>query len=458
VRRRRGALLTTGQLARTLSTRDLIVIVVGTVIGSGIFLTPGAVVRSSGSGGVALLAWAIGGVLSLLGALTFAELGAANPDSGGMYAYLKDAFGPLLAFLYGWTMFLVIGSGSLATLAAAFPRYLGVFVPLSPAAASGAALVMIALVTALNVRGTRPSANLQGAATALKVAVILLLAALLIAMSAQGTHQNVWWPERFSIATIGGAATGMIGVLWAYEGWQYVTFSAGETVDPQRTFGRGIVAGTALLIGIYVLANVGYFRALGVDGVASSTRVASDAAGIVLGASASKVVAAVILVSIVSAANGIALTLPRLFFAMARDRVFFARLATVHPRFGTPAAAIVATALWSSVLVLSGTFEQLLTYVVFMSWLWFALAALAIFVYRRRDPDAVRPFRTPGYPLTPIVFVLAALGIVVNTIAAQPVQSMVGIGFALAGVPAYFVWRRARTNDGAPERAEIGRD
>ena len=166
-------------------------------------------------------------------------------------------------------------------------------------------------------------------------------------------------------------------------------------------------------------------------------------AGVVLGASAGRAVAAVILVSIFSAANGIALTLPRLFFSMARDGVFFARLAAIHPRFGTPAAAIIGTAAWSSVLVLSGSFEQLLTYVVFMSWLWFALAALAIFAYRRREPDARRPFRTPGYPLTPMVFVLAALGIVVNTIVAQPQQSIVGLGLALLGVPVYFVWRRA---------------
>ena len=436
----------TTALRRTLTFRDLIVIVVGTVIGSGIFLTPGAVVVNAGSGGVALVAWIVGGVLSLLGALTFAELGASNPDSGGMYAYLKDAFGPLLAFLYGWTMFLVIGSGSLATLGAAFPRYVSVFVPLSPAAAKGVAVLMIALVTALNVRGTRQSADVQGIATAVKAGVIVVLALALIAMSPRGIHANVWWPEHFSLSTLSGAVTGMIGVLWAYEGWQYVTFSAGETVEPQRIFGRGIVAGTALLIGIYVVANVGYFSALGVAGVAASTRVASDAATMVLGAWAGKALAAVILVSIFSAANGIGLTLPRLFFSMARDRVFFARLAGVHPAFGTPAAAIVGTALWSAVLVLSGSFEQLLTYVVFMSWLWFAAAALAIFVYRRRQPDGPRPFSTPGYPLTPALFILAALVIVVNTIVAQPVQSIIGLGIALLGVPAYFVWRMIRSN------------
>ena len=440
------------ELRRTLTLRDLIVIVVGTVIGSGIFLTPGAVVRSAGSGGMALTVWVVGGALSLLGALTFAELGAANPDSGGMYTYLRDAFGPLPAFLYGWTMFLVIGSGSLATLGAAFPRYVSALVTLSPAASKAIAVSMIACVTALNIRGTRQSADVQGVATAVKVGIIVLLAALLIATTGRGTRTDVWWPERLSVSTLAGAATGMIGVLWAYEGWQYVTFSAGETVDPQRTFARGIVIGTTLLVGIYVLANVGYLCALGVDGVASSQRVASDAAGAALGPAAGRILAAVILVSIFSAANGLTLTLPRLFFAMARDGVFFERLATVHPTFGTPAPAILGTALWSAVLVLSGSFEQLLTYVVFMSWLWFAAAALSLVAFRRRRPKARRPFRTPGYPLTPALFICAAVVIVINTIVAQPAQSLIGLGIALAGVPAYVVWRHRFRADGVEDR------
>ena len=437
-----SAAQTRGQLKRTLSLRDLIFIVVGTVIGSGIFLTPGAVVRNSGSGGMALVVWTVGGILSLLGALTFAELGASRPQSGGMYVYLKDAFGPALAFLFGWTMFLVIGSGSLATLAAAFARYLAVFVEMSPGAAKLASVVMIAAVMVLNIRGTRRSADAQGIATAIKAAVIVLLAVVFILAGPRDRPADVWWPQSFSMSTFVGAITGMIGVLWAYEGWQYVTFSAGETTDPQRTFGRGIVIGTLLLIGIYVLANVGYFRALGIAGVANSSRVASDAATAVIGPWAGMTVAAVILVSITSAANGLVLTLPRLFFAMAQDRLFFARLAEVHPKFGTPAAAIVGTSVWSAALVLTGTFEQLLAYVVFMSWLWFALAALAIFAYRQREADAVRPFRTPGYPLTPILFVLSALVIVGNTVIAQPKQSLIGIGFALLGVPAYLWWRR----------------
>jgi basic amino acid/polyamine antiporter, APA family len=440
------------QLRRTLSQRDLVFIVVGTVIGSGIFLTPGSVVRAAGSGGMALVAWTVGGVLSLLGALTFAELGASRPQSGGLYVYLRDAFGRAPAFLFGWTMFLVIGSGSLATLAAAFPRYVSAFVPLTDFAARGISLLMIAVVAALNIRGTRQSANVQGAATVLKAGVLLLLAAVLVALGTwpAGTDAGPWWPEAMSVSVLAGTATGMIGVLWAYEGWQYVTFSAGETVDPQRTFGRAIVTGTLLLIAIYVLANLGYFAALGVSGVASSSRVASDAAGAVLGPWAGRTLAAVILVSIFSAANGLTLTLPRLFFSMARDGLFFRRLAEVHPGFGTPAWAIVGTAVWSSVLVLSGTFEQLLTYVVFMSWLWFALAALAIFAYRRREPDLPRPFRTPGYPLTPVLFVAAALGIVANTVVAQPVQSLVGLGITALGIPAYLWWQRGSIPPGQP--------
>jgi APA family basic amino acid/polyamine antiporter len=429
------------ELKRSLSQRDLIFIVVGTTIGSGIFLTPARVLGEAGSGGVALTVWVVGGVLSLLGALTFAELGAANPKAGGLYVYLREAFGPASAFLFGWTMFLVIGSGSLATLAAAFPRYVEFFIPLGPIGHYAVSLLVIAVVAVLNVRGTRGSANVQGVTTAAKVAVIVGLAAALVFASPDKLAAQTWWPATVSFSTFTGAITAMIGILWAYEGWQYATFSAGEMVDPQRTFGRGIVIGTALLIGIYVLTNVGYVAALGLDGVAASPRVASDAAAAVFGPWAGAAISVVILVSIFSASNGLVLTLPRVFYAMAADGLFFRQLAAVHPKFGTPAAAVIATAAWSGVLVLSGTFEQLLTYVVFMSWVWFALAALAIFALRRKHPDMRRPFKTPGYPVTPILFVASAAIIVINTVVAKPVQSAIGLGITLAGIPAYLWWR-----------------
>jgi len=443
----------TQPLRQTLSFRDLIFIVVGTVIGSGIWLTPGAVARAAGTPGFALVAWVAGGVLSLLGALTFAELGAARPESGGLYVYLRDAFGSLLAFLYGWTMFLVIGSGSLATLGAAFPRYVSVFVPLSPAGSRVASVLMIAFVTVLNVRGTRRSADVQGVATMIKAGVIVLLAATLIVASPGGRAPVEWWPAEISIATLSGLVTGMIGVLWAYEGWQYVTFSAGEAMNPQRTFPRAIVLGTASLIGIYLFANVGYLAALGTEGVARSDRVAAEAVGAIVGPGAAKLIAAAILVSIFSAMNGITISAPRVYYAMARDGLFFSKLADVHPRYGTPAISIIAGTIWAMVLAASGTFEQLLTYVVFVGWIFYALGAACVFVLRRTQPDAERPFRVPGYPWTPLLFIVAAVALVLNTIATQPGRAAIGIGVVLLGLPVYFAWRRRGSHEAAKTRS-----
>jgi APA family basic amino acid/polyamine antiporter len=243
-------------------------------------------------------------------------------------------------------------------------------------------------------------------------------------------------------------------VLWAYEGWQYATFSVGETVDPQRTFPRALLLGSVFLIAIYLLANVAYLAALGTTGVMASERVAADAVTAVLGPASGKVIAVVILISMFSAANGLTLTTPRLYFSMARDRVFFAKLADVHPRFGTPALAIVASSVWAMLLAITGTFEQLLTYVVFTGWIFYVLGGLAIFAYRRRQPDMPRPFRTPGYPLTPLLFVASAVAIVLNTIVSQPGRAAVGLGLVLLGVPAFYVWRSRAAASGRNARNE----
>lgn len=435
-------------LRRALSLKDLILIVIGGVIGSGIFIVPGAVLRQTGGDiGVALVVWFIAGILSLLGALTYGELGAANPKAGGLYVYVRDAFGALPAFLFGWTLFFVISSGSVATLAVAFSGYLNALVPIGPIASKGVAILMIATVAAINVWGTRKGARVQNWTTAFKVLAILVMSAMLIA-SGDGLAESAGsvWPESLSLPLLSGIGLAMIGVLWAYEGWQFVTFSAGEAMDPQRTFPRSIVIGTAALIGIYLLANVAYIAALGAEGVAGTDSVAADAVGALLGPVAGKLIAAVILVSMFSAANGLTLTAPRVYYAMARDRVFFHRLAAVHPRFGTPAFAILASAAWAMLLAATGTFEQLLTYVVFAGWIFYALGALSIFVYRRRYPEMHRPFRVPGYPLTPALFVLAASVIVINTLFAQPGRAFVGLGIVLLGTPAFFLWRaRARS-------------
>jgi APA family basic amino acid/polyamine antiporter len=431
-------------LARTLTQTDLVLLLVGTVIGSGIFLVPGSVLHNSGGHvGLALIVWFLGGVLSLLGALTYGELGAMNPQAGGLYVYIRDAFGRLPAFLYGWALFFVISSGSLATLAVAFTSYLTQFVTLAPTTARLVSIVVIVVIAGVNIVGTRKSANMQNVTTAVKVGALLVMSAALIVMGdgLRGVSEQPW-PDVTSGSVLAGLGIATIGVLWAYEGWQYVTFSAGEAINPQRTFPRALMIGTAALIGLYLLPNIAYVAALGPASVAGSNRVASESVSSLMGPGAGMLIAGAILVSIFSAANGLTMTAPRVYYAMANDRVFFSRLAAVHPRFGTPAFAIGASSAWAIVLAATGTFEQLLTYVVFAGWIFYALGAMSIFVYRRRRPALPRPFSVPGYPVTPLLFVLAAAAIVVNTIVTQPGRASVGIAVVLAGVPVYLIWRK----------------
>ena len=434
-----------GQLRRTLGFTDLTLIAVGTVIGSGIFLVPGVVLRETGAKtGLAMLVWVAAGILSYLGALTYAEMGAMKPDAGGLYTYIRDTFGSLPAFLYGWTSFFVIASGSIATLAVAFSGYFSQILPVGGIGARLISIAVIAVIAVVNVRGTRNSATVQNWTTGAKLTGLIALSVGLIllghASSASWTGEAVW-PASFSSSLLSGVGVAMIAVLWAYEGWQYVTFSAGETRDPQRTFPRAIIIATAALVALYVLANFGYVAALGPNAAAATDQVAADAARVVFGPTAARLVGILILVSIFSAANGIMLTAPRMYFSMARDGVFFKRLAIVSPRFGTPAFAIVAIAVWSALLAITGTFEQLLTYVVFTGWIFYALGALSIFVYRKRSPDAVRPFRVPGYPVTPALFVIAAGALVLNTMITQPGRAAAGLAVVLLGTPAFFAWR-----------------
>lgn len=431
-------------LPRTLGLRDLILLAVGSVIGSGIFIVPGAVLRQvDGFVVPALLVWLVGGLLSLLGALTYGELGAMKPAAGGLYVYIRDCFGRFPAFLFGWTLFFVISSGAVATLAVAFSAYLGELVPLTPLTAKLVAVLMIAVVTVVNVLGTRKSADLQNWTTAAKVVGILLMSAALLWLG-RGFEGSgaVLWPAQVGGSLASGFGLAMIGVLWAYEGWQFVSYSAGECQNARRNFPLGLVFGTAALIVIYMLANLGYLAALGPAGVASSDRLAATAVATVVSPAAAKLVAFMILVSIFSATNGTMLTSPRVYYAMAADGLFFRRLAEVHPRFKTPAFAVVAGAVWSAALAVTGTFEQLLTYVVFVGWIFYALAAASIFVYRKRMPDAARPYRVPGYPLTPVLFIAAAAALVINTLVTQPARAAVGLGIVLLGAPAYFAWRK----------------
>jgi len=421
---------------------DLVLMIIGTVIGSGIFLVPGPVLRAVGNSvPMGLTVWLAGGILSLLGALTYGELSSMKPRAGGLYVYIRDCFGPFPAFLFGWTLFFVISSGSIATLAVAFGNYLGEFVQLSAFGTKIVALLVILVITVVNVCGTRPSADLLNVTTTIKVAAILLVGAVLLWQGRNPIFGGGNMNDHQSTG-MSGYGLAMISVLWAYEGWQYATYSAGETVNPQRTFPLAFMIGSAALIGIYLFANLGYLAALGASGVAGSTRVAATALGAVVSQRAGKFVAIAILISMFSAANSIMLNSPRVYYAMAKDGVFFRSLSQVHPRFGTPALAVGAGGIWSAVLAASGTFEQLLTYVVFVGWIFYGLATASIFIYRKRAPDAVRPYRVPAYPWTPIVFILAATALVVNTIVTQPVRAGIGLGIVFLGAPAYAFWRR----------------
>jgi APA family basic amino acid/polyamine antiporter len=431
------------ELKRVLGFRDLTLLTIGAVIGSGIFIVPAFVLKqTSGSLTMSTLVWLIAGVLSLLGALTYGELSAMQPEAGGLYVYIRDGFGKLVAFLYGWTLFFVIGSGAVATLSVAFATYLRELVDYSDQIARLISIGMIVAVTVINVKGTRDSANVQNWTTVFKAAALLVMALLLLFTGSHLADAPATAAATRDARFYSALLTAMIGVLWAYEGWQFVTFSAGETINPQRTFPRGIVAGTAILIVLYCLASIGYVSALGPDGAANSERIAADAVSAQFGSVAAKLIVLPIIVAMFSAANAITLTSPRVFYAMARDRVFFQRLADVHPRFGTPAVAVIAMNAVSIVLAVTGTFEQLLTYVVFTGWIFYALGAASIFVYRRRRPELPRPFKVPLYPLTPFLFVVAAGLIVANTLYAQPARALIGLGIVLIGTPVYFIWRR----------------
>lgn len=439
------------QLPRQLGVADLALTATGIVIGSGIFLVPGLVLQHSGlNPGAALGVWAAGGILTLFGALTYAELSTIRPEAGGIYAYIRDAFGPLPAFLYGWSAFFVIATGALATLAVAFTAYLGQFVPLTNLQSRIVSVLVIAGLAAINVAGTRRSVTLQNVTTITKLAAILVLAGVLVVRGDASAASTTATPA--TSLTLSGLGTAMISVLWAYEGWQYVTCMAADARDPQRTFPKaiGLALGGVLLI--YLITNFSYIAALGTSAVASSSRVASDAVVATLGSSAANAVTFLILLSILSSANGSVLAPGRLYFAMARDGVFFKKLGHLSPTRKTPAFAIVAGATWSMVGAALGTFEQLLTYVVFAAWIFYGLGALSIFVYRARErrgePRAA--FRVPGYPVTPLLFALAAFALVVNTIVAQPQRAAVGLAIVFSGTPAFYWWRaRSSKRDSA---------
>jgi APA family basic amino acid/polyamine antiporter len=435
-------------LARVLGLRSAILLVVGSVIGSGIFLTTGGMAAVIPSASLLLTAWVLGGILAITGALTYAEMGSMFPRSGGVYVFLKEAYGPLVAFLYGWAALFVVISGGIAAVGVGFATYLNYFLPglasFSILGLSGTKLVaaaMIVLLGAINYAGVRNGNMVNVITTTAKVAALAALPIMaLIAARVTPVYVPIVPPDLARPQAAFGVA--MIAVLWTYEAWYFVTYASGEIKDPQRNVPRALIAGILILMSIYVLVNVAYLYALPIDEIKGTMRIAERAATALMGPAGATFIALTVVVSTFGNNGAALLAGSRLLFAMATDGVFLPAARRVHERFRTPHIAIVALTIWSSVLALSGTYEQLFTYVMFASILFSVAAGAALFRLRRKLPDRPRPYKTWGYPVVPLVFILGSLAFVTNTLLERPTESLAGLGLLALGLPAYWYWGR----------------
>jgi APA family basic amino acid/polyamine antiporter len=431
------------ELPRTLGILDTTAIVIGIVIGSGIFLLPNLIARHLPSANAILAVWIVAGLLSLIGAFAYAELGAMLPATGGQYVYLRAAYGPCCAFVSGWTFMLAVLSGGSAWLAVTFSIYAGYFVPLTPALSKLLSVALIAVLSAVNYVGVRESAWVQRTFTYLKVAALLVLiaAGLFAHRAAQQPSAGESGSPRhaISLADFGFA---MAACLMAYNGWSYVSFVAGEVRDPARNLLRSLVIGMGAVAFLYIFTNVAYLRVMTVPQIAASERVGADMATMTLGSLGGTFVSLTVLLSVAGAINGCVLTAARIPFAQARDGMFFARFGRVHPRFQTPGFAIVCGGLWTIVLVLTGSYETLYSYSILAAWVFYTLSVAAVLVLRRKLPDAERPYRMWGYPWSLWLFVGMSIWFMVNSWVTQPLPSMMALAIISVGVIAYWVWRK----------------
>lgn len=447
------------ELKRDLGTWGAASIVVGTVIGSGIFLVPRAMIQRVGTVEMVFLVWIFGGLLSLAGALTYAELAAALPEAGGEYAYLREAYGPMWGFLYGWTQMWVAKSGSIATLATAFFYYLANFfpgleavvyripLPLGPEGGplelrygQFLAMALIMGLAWLNYYGVKLGGNIQIGVTIIKVALIFFI--ILVGLGFGQAHSAP--PTAVAPLTVAGFFAALVAALWAYDGWNNVSMVASEIRNPQRNLPIALIWGTVAVIVIYLLANAAYFYVLSPAEVGSSTRVAAEMMRKILDGPGASAVSIAAMISIFAALNGSILSGSRVPYAAARDGYFFAPIARVNARYHTPGTSIMALSGWSALLVLSGRYEQLFTYVIFASWILYGMTTAAVLILRTKRPDLVRPYRTLGYPVVPILFVAVALMLVLSTLFDSPRESIMGIGLILLGLPFYLYWKKRR--------------
>lgn len=430
------------QLLRALGLWQATAIVVGIMIGSAIFIVPSEITREVGSARAGLAVWLVTGVLSLFGALSFAELAAMMPQAGGQYVYLREAYGPLVSFLCGWMFFLIQQSGGIATLAVGLTQYLANFFPFSLWEQRAAAAGIIIVLTAINYRGVREGGWVQSVLTGMNVGIVVSLIALgylLVHGSAGGPHSLPVPAGTRYWASFGVA---MVAALWAYEGWNNVTFAAGEVKRPERNLPLALIIGTGAVIAIYAGLNLVYYHVLTLPEIAQSQRVGSDAAGKILGVHGGQWVALAIIISVFGSTNGSILAGARVYYAMAEDKLFFRWCAAVHPRFRTPYLALVVQGVWSVFLVLLAGYEELFTYTIFAAWIFYALTALGVIVLRRKMPDLPRPYRVIAYPWVPIIFVVTATVFVLNLLREKPVEAGYGAVIIALGVPVYYIWKR----------------
>ncbi len=446
-----------GDLKRHIGLWSAILLVIGNAIGSGIFLTSGIMFQRLPSATLLMLSWAAGGALTLAGALTYAEMGAMYPQSGGLYVFLQEAYGPFPAFLFGWTCLLVILTGQIAAIAIGFAAYLSYFFPalsaehvffsatlfgkhLTVLANQATAFVTILVLGALNYVNAKSSNGLNAFLTVLKIvgiAVVPLLAVFL------ARAHPVWTPVVPQGVAHPAAAFGvsMIAVLWAFDGWQYVCFAAGEIKNPQRNVPRALTLGVLLVIVVFMAINVAYLYALGAEGLSGTVRVGERAATALAGRPGAVVLSVAVMISAFGCCAAMMLVCGRLFFAMGRDGVFPRYFGRIHPRFGTPHTAVTLTTLWAAVFALTGSYEQLYTYVMFGGLLFAVAAGVSLFVLRVKRPEIPRPYRAWGYPVVPMIFIAGMLLLVVNTLMQRPRESLTGLLLILLGAPAYFLWR-----------------
>jgi basic amino acid/polyamine antiporter, APA family len=440
---------------RRLGLFDAAMISSGAMIGSGIFMNSAESARLLQTSSQLLLVWGLGGVIALLGGICFAELGALFPQSGGQVVYLEKAFAPWLGFLFGWTLFSTIQTGAIAAVSMTCARFIGVFVPLGDGATRLLAIGLLWLLSAINYRGLRPGAVVQNVFTVLKfLSLFVLIGVGLLVRAPAGPSLGPLFPGGLTAGVLSALGLALMPALFSYGGWQNLNFVGGEVKDPARTMPLAILSGVSLVVTVYVLANVVYVRALPLQAIAGSTRLAADALQALAGPWGGRFIAAAIVVSTFGITNVFILTGARVYQAMAGARLFLPVAGRVHPRFGTPAAAILMQSAWATGLLLTNGYGRLLQYVTFGDWIFFGLTALALIVLRRKMPDAPRPYRAWGYPVVPGLFFLISAAVVLNVFISTPLKSLAGTVLILAGLPVFFWSRRPGGAAPAAEEAE----